>query len=215
MSALARQAADLAGEVLVASRQRMLRLQTDHLRRFEIDILTTQTPDTKAFMRDVLRSARILTDTQSGWGEVALIRRYPGDGEQERRVEKSYAMTFSASDADLDPWYPANVFDIDHPKITHPLFQRVVASKQSAIVLDTQLQPEEQPATLPWPARSLLCVPLLWPKDDEEQSDEVYGLLTLAHPEPCNFNDADNEIISLFAQPITHLLHNIPLLHAR
>ncbi|HKS69364.1 MAG TPA: ATP-binding protein, partial [Ktedonobacterales bacterium] len=114
--------------------------------------------------------------------------------------------------------------------ITYDTFQRALDTQVPVLVLDTEkLQTSGQRSGMPWPARSLICVPLLQPVEDDAAPGassargsaqaapmvEPMGVLAVASPHPSEFSEADKEVLTLFAQTIINGMRSVALLGER
>lgn len=208
-------AGQIASDIIVSAKLRLEEIQSDLLRDFELGILRTVSPDVDAFMCRVLESAARLTDLPDGLGSVLFVRRYPSEGNT-LRVDREFTMRFQGGVGTLDQKQATGIFAQDHPPIDYAVFADVLATNESWLALDTRMTDEEA-LHLPWNMmRSLVCVPLIRPSEDGyAATDETFGVLTMASTLVADFNDADDEVLRLFAQTVTIGLRNIALLHAR
>ena len=209
-------AALTASDIIVSAKLRMEEIQSDLLRDFDIQMLQTDQPDMEQYVSKALKLASKLTDVDDGWGQLLLVRRYqaPDIDPTEYRIEKVYDMTFTNEVAgDLLVGEATGVFSTDHVPVLYPIFLEAITSQESQLILDVPRELSAQPH-LPWPlARSILCIPLTRPGANKQQ--EVYGLLTVVSPQPCYFDDSDDEILRYFVQAVAIGMRNQELLRAR
>jgi putative methionine-R-sulfoxide reductase with GAF domain/signal transduction histidine kinase len=205
----------IASDIIVSAKVRADELQGDEQRDFEIAILRYKTPDIDAYMHEVLGNAARLTETHTGLAEILLVRYFPTENGPVARQDILYRMQIADDHGTLiPPETPTKDLERDHPVITYPIYQRVIASQESWLSLDATQDPLESQG-IPWPGvRSFICTPIMSPNEDDAQTT-VSGLLTLASFATVNFNDLDDEALRLFTQTIAIGLQNIALLQGR
>ncbi len=210
-------AATITSDIIVSAKTRLEEIQADLLREFEIDILRTQQPDISRFMTQVLDSARKLTNTHSGWGQVTLVRQTAvKDAPPELRVDQTYSArlpTNTSLDIVRDPEVPS--LPNRHPLIAYVPFRDVILTQESWLSLDVQEEAAER-EHLPWPeAHSLIVAPLIRPSEHPGQKGDTIGYIALSSSDTGLFDDSDDEVLSQFTQTIVIGLRNIALLNAR
>lgn len=224
---LAEYAARLASLIQTNYMMRVESVQAKLLHAFGHETAHVEQSDIHAFLHTVLETADKLTISLAPrrWAQVALM--YDGVidftsaaefPQPDAPVYTDEAVDESAEQPRLHPAI-ANMLDAKHPDYLRPVF---LPNTGAPTANSGDL------ATLPWnDAKSLICVPLFVEEDGGGAASSAesghmrsarrtpIGFLTVASLLPYYLNDSDRDILSRFADVITHGLLDIAHLHAR
>ncbi len=216
--ASAEEAAQMAGDILVASRIRLDEIQVRYLREYELNILSLNIPDAREFMLITLQTLRRISNVVDGWGQVILLRNYRmDDGSTSLRLERVYETEFGEERPTDLTELPVLVGEFlrDHPTVSFELFREVIRTQRMRVLLDAQRLSAADRSGLSWDtARSIICVPLVQPRSDENDL-EVFGLLVVTSRRATRFNDNDLSIVSRLARSFVIGYRNLGLANAQ
>jgi len=216
-------ASELVSKLIVNTRLHLRAQERQLLRTLETRILLNRSSDASRFIDEALGYAAQLADFQTGWGTIVEAR-LGADGAV-WETDRTYSMTYTDGVKGR-----LEVAENDDTAIIFGAFRTALNTRAPVLVLDTeQLQTASQRAGMPWPARSLICVPLLRPVEDGGAAEspstasdlqtapevEAAGVLAVASPRPSEFSEADKESLTLFAQTIVGGLKSVALLGER
>lgn len=217
--------AEMASKLIVAARLQIRQQHADLLRHFELAILRNRSTYVPGFMENVLRQAADLVELPSGIGRVILVR---------HSEDEQYFLT----DAVFSLAYPSNQSQVTEEaatrrQVTFSIFLRALKEKRPILINDIgrMLDSGERDQEMLHGMQSLLCVPLLLPKDraasvtkvDDTDfvitslhQDELIatGMIFITSPRLSEFSEADKIVLTNFAQTVINGLNNISLLDA-
>lgn len=210
-----RKVGDLAARILEAVRERTQILQEGLLRTFQYELLRTQEPGYEAYLSTVLLSVAGISGLNDGWGQVTLLA---GDVWEDDAVRSDYTcvLHYEQNQTKIDT-YPTSTnaqYAAASVALHDPTLQGMLRTQRPVLLLDAQASPPTMQGALLMPgARSVLCVPLLWPTMTGDVL--VRGFLALGHPMPYMFGGLERDALADLAASAVLGLRNVGLLQAR